>query len=353
MNRTIAIIGAGCSGLAAAHELRDAGYAVTVFEKNHSVGGRAATREHIVGAGLAPARFIYDHGAQYIKGGSPLSDALITGRFRLADLVDIAKPVWVFDRQGHIQEGDPLQNAQPKWTYRSGLNALAKHMAQELDIRQRTPIAYLHHNVTGWSLYDRSGQHAGEFDSLLVAIPASQAVELIEASQLADAQREQICMLLQQASYNPLISVMLGYRPAPRARPYYALVNTDKAHTISWLAWEHEKAPERVPAHTGLLIAQMAPQYSRDHWDLPTAEIISDVANRVSMLLDEPLNKPIFTDIYRWRDALPAQKADARQLNTVTLPMRLAFCGDAFVGGRIHLALEHGIEVARQLINLA
>ena len=61
-----------------------------------------------------------------------MSDALITGRFRLPDLVDIAKPVWTFDRQGHIQEGDPLQNAQPKWTYRSGLNALAKRMAQEL-----------------------------------------------------------------------------------------------------------------------------------------------------------------------------------------------------------------------------
>ena len=341
---SIAIIGAGCSGLAAAHELRDAGYAVTVFEKNHRVGGRAATRKR--------QGFIYDHGAQYIKGDSPVSDALITGRFRLPDLVDIAKPVWTFDRQGHIQEGDPLQNAQPKWTYRSGLNALAKRMAQGLDIRQQTHISSLHHSVTGWSLYDRSGQHTGEFDCVLVAIPAGQAVELIEASQLAGAQQENICLLLRQASYNPLISVMLGYQSAPRARPYYALVNTDKAHVISWLAWEHEKAPERVPGHAGLLIAQMAPQYSRDHWDLPAAEIISDVANRVTTLLDEPLNEPVFTDIYDWRYALPVQKADAQQLNAITLPISPAFCGDAFVGGRVHLALEHGIEVARQLINL-
>jgi predicted NAD/FAD-dependent oxidoreductase len=28
----------------------------------------------------------------------------------------------------------------------------------------------------------------------------------------------------------------------------------------------------------------------------------------------------------------------------------LAFCGDAFVGGRVHLALEHGVEVAGMLL---
>src|SRR5215469_9010444 len=146
---SIAIIGAGCSGLAAAHELRDAGYTVTIFEKNHRVGGRAATRER--------QGFIYDHGAQYIKGDSPVSDALITGRFRLPDLIDIAKPVWIFDRQGHIQEGDPVQNAEPKWNYRSGLNALAKRMAQGLDIRLHAKVAQLCQNTTDWSLFDESG----------------------------------------------------------------------------------------------------------------------------------------------------------------------------------------------------
>ncbi len=156
--------------------------------------------------------------------------------------------------------------------------------------------------------------------------------------------------MLDKARYNLLISIMLGYRPMPQIRPYYALVNTDKAHAISWLAWEHEKASERVPEGAGLLIAQMAPQYSQDNWHKPDAEIISDVANRITILLDEPLNKPIFTDIYRWRYALPAEKADAGQLNAITLPVGLAFCGDAFVGGRVHLALEHGVEVAQQLI---
>lgn len=339
---SIAIIGAGCSGLAAAHELRDAGYTVTVFEESDGVGGRAATRKQ--------QGFIYDYGAQYIKKGSSVSASLITKRFRLAELIDIGKPVWVFDQHGHIQEGDPVQNAEPKWNYRSGLNALPKCMAQGLNIRLQTGIDHLHQNISGWSLFDDAERHIGEFERVLIAIPASQAVELIEASEIADAQQEDICALLRKASYNPLISVMLGYRAAPQARPYYALVSTDKAHAISWLAWEHEKAPERVPKGAGLLIAQMAPQYSRDHWNLPADEIISDVVNHVATLLHEKLNDPIFNDIYRWRYALPAKKADAQQLNAITLPIRMAFCGDAFVGGRVHLALEHGMEVAQQLI---
>ena len=339
---SIAIIGAGCSGLAAAHELRDAGYAVTIFEQNQEVGGRAATREQ--------QGFTYDFGAQYIKRGSPVSISLITERFQLAELIDITKPVWIFDRDGHIQEGDPIQNAEPKWNYRSGLNALARRMAQGLDIRLQTRIDYLQSGITGWKLFGKPGQQIGEFDRVLIAIPASEAAELIKNSQIQDIRQEEICALLEKAKYNPLISLMLGYRPIPQNRPYYALVNTDKAHTISWLAWEHEKALERVPEGAGMLIAQMAPQYSNDNGHMPDAEIISYVVDRISTLLDEPLNKPFFTDIYRWSYALPAEKANAEQLNSLTMPIGLAFCGDAFVGGRVHLTLEHGVEIARQLI---
>jgi renalase len=339
---SVAIVGAGCSGLAAAHELRDAGYAVTMFEQSRQVGGRAATREQ--------QGFIYDYGAQYIKRGSPISISLITERFQLDVLIDIAKPVWIFDRDGHIQEGDPIQNAEPKWNYRSGLHTLAKRMAQDLDIRLETRIDYLQQSVTCWKLFDQRGEDFGEFDQVLITMPPSEAAELVRKSNIQDRQREEICALLEQAKYNPLISVTLGYRPRPQERPYYALVNTDKAQAVSWLAWEHEKASERVPKGAGMLIAQMAPQYSHDNWHMPDAEIISDVADRITTLLEEPLNKPFFSDIYRWKYALPAEKVDAEQLNALTMPVGLAFCGDAFVGGRVHLALEHGVEVARQLI---
>src|SRR5204863_5697186 len=143
---SVAIIGAGASALTAAHTLLDAGYTVTLYEKSRGVGGRAATRKR--------EGFIYDHGAQYIKNGNSISNALITQRFRTPDLIDITKPVWIFDGAGHIQEGDSVQNAEPKWSYRSGLTTLSKHMASGLDIHLETRIQYVTQTSEGWLLTD-------------------------------------------------------------------------------------------------------------------------------------------------------------------------------------------------------
>ncbi len=339
---TIAIIGAGMSGLAAAHTLQDAGHTVTLFEKSRGVGGRAAARKR--------DGFIYDHGAQYFRGGSEPSNEWVTKRFLTQDLLDIAKPVWIFDGDGHIGEGDSKQNADPKWSYRSGLTSLAKRMAEGLDVRLETLVGRIQQRNTGWTIFRADGESLGNFDKLLISIPATQAVGLIEGSGFTNEQGKAIIQELDRAKYNPLISVMLGYKPTPQTRPYYALVNTDKKHPISWLAWEHEKALERVPEGAGLLIAQMAPDYSRAHRETPQDVLFQDVAQHVSTLLHEQLTEPIFTDVQYWRYALPTEKADADALLAITLPIGLAFCGDAFVGGRAHLALEHGIHVAQRLL---
>src|SRR5205085_7364599 len=174
-------------------------------------------------------------------------------------------------------------------------------MAQGLDIRLETCIDHVEQTSSGWGLFDKSGQNVGIYDRLLITIPATQAADLIAASHIAGDLRDRIIALLRKSRYNPLLSVMLGYRSVPRARPYYALVNTDRAHDISWLAWEHEKSPARVPEHAGLLIVQMAPRYSQENWERPQEEITGDVARRVAALIDEPLPESVFTDIERWQ----------------------------------------------------
>src|SRR5215469_10076555 len=315
----IAIVGAGISGLAAAHTLCDAGHTVTIFEKSGEVGGRATTRRR--------DGFTYDSGAQYVKGGSTVSDAWITGRFLSDDLINIGKPVWIFDSQGHIQEGDPLQNADPRWNYRSGLISLAQKMAEGLDIRLETGIVRLKRIASKWRFLGTREYFLGDFEKLLIAFPAEEAITLVKASEMAGELWEAVCAGLSKARYNPLISVMLGYRPRPRVRAYYALVNTDKAHAISWLAWEHEKTAERVPEGTGLLIAQMAPQYSQEHWDTLDERLVEEAAERVVTLIDEQPGKLVFWDVQRWRYALPAEKADGDSVNAVALPSGLAFCG--------------------------
>ena len=85
MDRSIAIIGAGASGLAAAWSLQKSGFDVTVFEKSRGLSGRAASRSK------NGVRF--DHGANYFKIDSEPVRQLILDELPTDDLAWIEKDV--------------------------------------------------------------------------------------------------------------------------------------------------------------------------------------------------------------------------------------------------------------------
>ncbi len=125
----LAIIGAGVAGLAAARALRQRrpDLDVTVYERSGGPGGRVATGRR--------DGYAFDHGAQYIKAPTPELERLLTTELPADDLFDIDRPVWTFDGGGAIAEGDPAQNADPKWSYRSGLDRLGTLLAAGLNVR--------------------------------------------------------------------------------------------------------------------------------------------------------------------------------------------------------------------------
>uniref|UniRef100_UPI0018DF9768 FAD-dependent oxidoreductase n=1 Tax=Neoroseomonas rubea TaxID=2748666 RepID=UPI0018DF9768 len=67
MTETIAILGAGLAGLAAARHLAARGVPVRLFDKGRAPGGRLATRR----ADHAGRRLQFDHGAQYLRAAGP------------------------------------------------------------------------------------------------------------------------------------------------------------------------------------------------------------------------------------------------------------------------------------------
>ena len=70
MTKTIAVIGAGISGLACAYELKKAGFKVDVFEKEPHVGGRMASRKvkgKIFDIGADHFGYSYTHMLDYCK----------------------------------------------------------------------------------------------------------------------------------------------------------------------------------------------------------------------------------------------------------------------------------------------
>jgi len=357
----LAIIGAGVAGLAAAHALRQRrpDLAITIYEQSHELGGRVATRRRNPDKGRGDG-YIFDHGAQNLRAPTPELTRLLTAELPSDQLRDIGLPVWIFDGAGVLAEGDPAQNADPKWIYRDGLDRLGELLAAGLDIHRDVRIASIvrgslsvasdHGPPTTdsrWVLIDDAKKTVAEANFVVLTPPAPQTAEILAASELDAILKDALLAELAHASYRRCISLAVAY-PHPIERPYYALVNSDRAHAIAWLALEHAKAPERCPPGHSLLIAQMASRWSLDHWHAPVEQLERLVVPLVAALLGEDLGAPLWSDVWHWPYALPDRGADFATLNGAG--GGLFFAGDYTAGlGRVHLAIESGWRVAEEI----
>ncbi len=325
------------AGLAAAHRLRKLRpeLEIAIYEKSRGVGGRVATRRYN-GA-------TFDHGAQYIKTPTPALESLLTSELEHGSLHKIVQPVWVFDQRGTITPGDLQLNAAAKWTYAEGITQLPKLLAKDFDIIYDEPVTRLIKTDTGWDLWS-NGIELDPADAVLLTPPAPQTAEIIAASRLDPEAQAQLVAELEKAPYHPCLTITLGYPRRPRPRAFYALVNTDKAHPISWMAFEHLK-PERKTAGQGVYIMQMAPDWSREHWANSLEALTPVAAELLTDLLKQTLVSPLWSNRQGWRYALPAGQASFEVLNGAV--PSLFFAGDFTAGqGRVNLAIEEGWKAA-------
>jgi renalase len=337
-----AIIGAGVAGLAAARELhrRRPDLAITLYEQAARPGGRVLT-------GRRPG-FAFEHGAQNLRAPTAAIERLLAADLAAGELRDIGLPVWTFDRAEVIGEGDPAQNAEPKWIYVAGNDRLVDRLTAGLDIRANTPIERIERSGLGWRLYGASSPAAlATASAVLVTSPAPEAARLLSNSDFDSKGREGLLGELARASYRRCISIALACNQ-PLAQPFYALVNIDRAHPISWLALEHAKGPEHCPPGHSLLVAQMGARWSIDRWQAPDHELAGEALALAGDLLGETLIQPLWSDVYRWPYALPDAGADFETLNSGA--SGLFFAGDYTAAlGRVHLAIESGWRAAEAI----
>ena len=336
---SLAIVGAGPAGAAAAYGLRDTDRDVTVFEKSRGVCGRAATRRK--------DGCHYDHGANYVKpGDGPVAD--LVRDLGEDGLVEIGEPVWTFDGAGEVAPG--RESTEPKWTWETGLTQLAKRLFARTDatVRKETRIDSLARTESGWALADTDARRFGEFDDVLLTPPAPQTAELLAAADWADERREALQSAVADVSYRSIVTAVLHY-PFELDREWYGLVNVDDDHDIGWLSREACKAGH-VPDGEALLIVQMAPDWSRDHYDASVDEHVEAAADRTADLLgDDRLLEPDWTDTQGWRYALP-NEAVAEPAVDAARETGLHVAGDWVAGeGRVHAAVESGLAVAGHL----
>ncbi|MFB6195753.1 MAG: NAD(P)/FAD-dependent oxidoreductase [Haloplanus sp.] len=336
----VGVVGAGAAAAATSYRLDEAvpSASITVLEKSAGLCGRAATRRR--------GDVTYDYGANYLKDDDDRVIEFVRG---FDDgLVEVAGDVYAFDRTGTVSEGRDADDH--KWTYRSGLTRLAKHVfgATGATVHRRTRVERIARSDDAWTVTDAAGETWGPFDALVLNPPAPQTATLLDAADWRSDVRDAALAAVRTVDYRTIWTAILGY-PFELDRPYYALVNTDKDHAIGWIGREECK-PGHVPDGESVLVVQANHEWSRDRYDAPASENVAALAaGAADVVGDDRLTDPAWTDHQAWRYALPESGAPRGPLAAAE-DAGLYCVGDWVAGeARLHAALRTGLDAGDRL----
>jgi renalase len=341
--KKIAILGAGMAGLAAAFRLSGEGVKTHLFEKSRGLSGRAASR--------TKNGCRYDYGANYLTVPSNEVASLLFESLPTEGLCRISGEIGTFDESGKVSVGEPAQSSSARWTYREGISELGKRIADTagLTVTRECFIARIERSGGKWTLIDANGERHGDFDAVLLTQPAPQVIDLLTMSHLEDPDCAPVIDSLSCAGYQSQFSVVLHFPGGiPFPEGMYAMINSDRRHEIVWISDESRK-PGRVPDGESLLIVQMSPSWTRDHYDLSREEVGEMTFAATARLLGGEMSAPDWIDLQRWRYALPVSRAGGDALE-VAGNSGLFFAGDSYVEkGRVSSAIESGFSAARRI----
>lgn len=308
--KKIAIIGAGLSGLVTAKMLSR--YAnVTVYEKSHRSGGRISTRN--------ADPYYFDHGAQFFK---------VTH----ADFSDFIQPMiahniiqpWngrfvEFDQDKIIQQRQ-WDTSNPHYVGTPSMSEIGRFLSQDLTIQHSTRIICITKQPTGWLLTDEQNNHFGEYDWVILAMPAAQTTALIpEAVSFTD----QVAAKTMDACY----SLMLGFDKSLPVNFDAALVH---GVDISWISVNNSK-PQRGQPFT--LLVHSTNQWANEHLEDDPQMVMQHLIEQVSNIIGHDASIAAHKAIHKWRYANCKKQQGEKYF--IDDNQKIAACGDWCIQGRI------------------
>ena len=325
------VVGAGIAGLAAARLLQSAGHPTAVLESNAKVGGRIATYRH--------GNCRYDYGAQNLKGADRdlAKEASALG----LKVRPIVEPVWLHEA-GITRPGDPAANAEAKWTYEGGLDALPERLAAGLTLCFNVTVNRLIESSGEVLALDISGNTVCRARRAVLAVPAPIAAGILERS---ETRAKRAAPLLREAQYSRCLTVMLEFEPNLADWPYYALIASDRSHPLLWLARENCKG--YLEAGTGL-VAQLGPAISEEMWSHSEEKIVDATLCWVAEVCGQSNAHPTWSRIHRWPHAQPLHTISFDAANQGS--SNIVICGDAVARARVPDAYASGLKAARKLL---
>ncbi len=341
---TVAIVGAGMAGLVCGRQLQALGHQVIWLEKSRGVGGRLATRRLTDGAWV-------DHGVRY---WAP----------RCAELQQMTQQLveqgllYPWAAEGFRWAGELVEQPTAAYCARQGLNAIAKHLAKNHDIRRQQRVTVLTKTATGWQLTIDGMDEPSylQADAVVLAVPAPQALPLLAPLDAAAAES------LQSVRYAPCLSLMVTYGDLPTGplnhqRGWHI---TAEHPVLGWLSLDSSK-PARRPGVYAVLLqsqAQFAAEYLVQLDALRSDQSAVDALQQATIIqmlkaaatIVPGLDQPQSTRLHRWRYSVVQKPHSAVVLET-RWPS-LVGCGDWCCpanGPGLDAAYQSGVAAAEAL----
>ena len=324
MNR-IAIVGAGIAGLTLALEI-DAVAEVTVFEKSRGYGGRMATRR--------AESCQFDHGVQFFTTRSERFSRFLAPYIARGHVVRWDAE-FVEIESGKIISRRSWADGPPHYVGAPGMNVLARKMAANLDVVVETRVAAIVESGSRWQLYDQDRASLGEFDWVILAIPAKQAFDLIPED---FGTRQAIGQKQMRGCY----SLMLGFARALSLDWQAAFVS---GADISWISNDSSK-PGRPGLYT--LLVHSTNRWADANMDSGTPTVIEYLQQELERVSGVNAATASHVGLHRWRYA-NIEKQDGQRF-FIDPERRLAVVGDWCIHGRVEAAYLSAYELAQTLV---
>ena len=313
---SVAVVGAGLSGLTAAEELSSRGAIVTVFEKSLGAGGRLATRRSRHGPE-------FDHGAQLLRAK--------TGEF--AAYLDRACAA------GAAGAWTPSPEDPPSLVGIPGMREVVAPLASTLSVQFGTRVTALAPAASGIDVtIEGTGTSVETHDAVLVTAPAPQTAALV--SQLAPVDA------LAGVDMAPCWSLMIALgTPSPVVTDTFQATTGTIEPPLAWLARNSAK-PAR-PSTPECWVAQADAAYSDARLEADPSEVAAELAAEVLPCLERAGADLTYCRAHRWRYALTRVPLEAPFFSCPGMPVWAA--GDWCLGHRADHAYRSGRAVALEI----
>ncbi|TRW78432.1 hypothetical protein FK535_25445 [Mycolicibacterium sp. 018/SC-01/001] len=277
----VAVIGAGLSGAACAHALREHGVTAEIFERGRGPGGRMASPTvHGRRADLGAAYFTVKEPAFR----NVVDDWVRRGLARpWTDTFDVIAP------GGHDSTSGPMRYAAPR-----GVRSLVEDLLPD-DVRFQMPVESLDELP---------------HDAVVLAMPDPQASRLTGAPPGG------------WVTYDPVIAVAAGWPQRSWGLTDAAFVNDDP--DISFLADDGSRRGDGA----AVIVAHSTADRAHRHLDNPE-EAVAPVVAAIRRLLGVD-DEPDWTHVHRWTFAKPAGTHGDEPFRLDTTGRPVGLCGDSW-----------------------